>query len=93
MAGTTNTQLLDAIHQLDKKVDAQLSMINSQEEKMVEIRDDVYDHNEEGGIKFQNKTMWNERKKKEKISIGVKIAIATSVVNGLIAAGSMLNKF
>ena len=92
MAGTTNTQLLEAIHQLDKKVDAQLGMINSQEKKITEIKGDIYDH-DEGGIKFQNKTMWNERKKKEKISIGVKIAIATSVVNGLIAAGSMLNKF
>ena len=92
MAGTTNTQLLEAIHEIDKKVVTQLGLIKEHEKNISEIRGDIYDH-DEGGIKFQNKTMWSERTKKEKVSLGIKIAVATSIVNGLIAAGSMLNKF
>ena len=95
MAGTTNTQLLGAIHELDKKIVNHLGLITEQEKKIGELRGDVYNHNnkEEGGIKFKTKTLWNERVEKKKISLGVKIAVATSIVNGLIAAGSMLNKF
>ena len=91
MAGTTNTELLQAIHELDKKLVGHLGLITEQEKKVAELRGDIYNH-DEGGIKFQNKTMWSERKKKEKLTTGVKIAIATSVVNGLLAGASILGK-
>ena len=86
-----NKDLLEAIHDLDKKLVNHLGLINNHTKAIKEIRDDVYDHNEEGGIKFQNKTMWQERKEKKKISIEVKIAIALSLVNGLAGAGKLLD--
>ena len=90
MAGTTNTQLLNAIHELDKKLVNHLGLITGQGIKIEELRGDVYDH-DEGGIKYQNKLMWAERKEKKGMTNEIKMAIIISVINGLMTAGSIFN--
>jgi len=90
MAGTTNTQLLKAIHELDKKLVNHLGLITGQGRKIDELRADIYNH-DEGGIKYQNKLMWSERKEKKGMTREIKMAIIISVINGLMTAGNIFN--
>ena len=86
-----NADLLEAIHQLDKKLVSHLGLITEQGKKIGEVRNDIYNHSEEGGIQFKTKTMWSERGEKKKMASEVKMAIILSIVNGLMAAGSIFN--
>ena len=90
--GTTNLQLLNAIHELDKKVDSHLALIAGQEKRTNTLEKDIYD-SDQGGIKFQNKTMWQERSEKKGVAKEVKVAIVIGIVNGLLATGNIFNIF
>ena len=92
MSNITNTQLMNAIHELDKKLVEHIGLIENHTLRMVALEDDVY-RGEDGGIKFKNKTMWTERGEKKKMTSEIKIAIILSVVNGLLATGNMLRIF
>ena len=88
-----NADIMEAIHELDKKLVTHLGLINNHAGKIGDLWEDIYDHNKEGGIKFQNKTMWDERTEKRGMSNGVKVAIVISVINGLLATGTIFKIF
>ena len=87
-----NADLLEAIHKLDKRLEVSIAYRKEDRKKLLELKEDI-NGNGKKGIKFQNDTMWEERGEKKKLSIGVKVAVASGIINGLLAAGSMLNIF
>lgn len=86
-----NADLLEAIHELDKKLVSHLGLITEQGRKIGEVCDDIYNHGEEGGIQFKTKTMWAERKERKGMLSKVKVAVIISIVNGLMTAWNLFN--
>ena len=85
--GTTNTEIIEILHQLDKKVGEHIVYCKQTFKTLAELEKDINGNGGEG-IKFKNKTLWNEHIEKKDIQKEVKIAIVLSVLSniGLLAS-------
>jgi len=92
MTGITNTQIMDKLHDIDVKLEKHISSCVEQEKKTVEMYVDI-NGNGDPGMKFKNKTMWNERGERKGWNKETILIVIASVINGLMTAGNIFNKF
>jgi len=85
--GTTNTEILETLHQLDKKLGEHIVYCKQAFKVLSELEKDINGNGSEG-MKFKNKTLWNEHLDKKDIQKEVKIALILSVLSnaGLLAS-------
>jgi len=81
--GTTNTEIMEILHQLDKKLGEHIVYCKQTFKVLSELERDINGNGSEG-MKFKNKTMWNDFLEKKDIKKEVRIAI---IMNFLTAAG------
>ena len=89
--GTTNTEIIEILHQLDKKLGEHIVYCKQTFKVLSELERDINGNGSEG-IKFKNKTLWNSHLEKKDIQKEVKVALILSVVSNIGLLATVLFK-